>query len=240
MHSRIFFQGRRALAGNESIRDPAEIHHAVNVLRLKTGDAIEMVDGEGGSVSAEISEISKTVIRYEVTGSKRVSPPGRAFDLAFSLLKGSANDRIIRFGAELAVRRFIPLITSRTVGWTRGESDGKLERWNRIAVSAMKQSGRLFLPSLERPAGIEQLGNESDRYDKKFFACVKAESGSVREIFPCDGSVIGVIGPEGGFSDTEADILESMGFLPVSLGPTRLRAETAALVVCAEALLSCF
>ncbi len=240
MHSRIFFQRRQALLREEPIRDPVEIHHALNVLRLKTGDAIELVDGEGDSASAVLTKVSKISLEYDVISSQGVTPPVGGFTLAFSLLKGPANDRIIRFGTELAVRRFLPLVTSRTVHYSDIDSSGKIERWRRITISAMKQCGRLFLPVLERPVSIEQLAGETDRHDENFFAWEKAEVGLDPVIFSSEGSFIGVIGPEGGFSDSEAETLESMNFRPVSLGSTRLRAETAALAVCTIAMLPSF
>jgi len=206
-----------------------EFSHLTHVMRMREGDALRAVDGAGHAYDAVITSIGHREALCRITAShERLHEPARTLTLGAGLLKNPSRfDYLVEKSVELGVSRIVPLLTERTI-----PRQGKKERWQKLCIAAMKQSGRCVLPRVEEPVSLERF----------LAACSEPlkfiPHQDVTEPLPADasggtGAVALCIGPEGGFSDAEIDAARAAGFLPVSLGTRRLRAETAAVVACA-------
>lgn len=209
-----------------------EAHHLSAVLRKQSGDEIRLTDGAGSLFRGKIDSLAKkggTVTILEKLETKE--PVGRIL-FAQALLKGDKMEFVLQKAAELGVHTFLPFTSSRTVvEWKKGAD--KIERWRKIAQASSKQCGRSLHMNVEEPCALKDLvrrieaevkiafWEESKSTLRDFFAA------RVRRIAPA-GSVITLIGPEGGFSKEEADLFLQHGFTALSLGSLVLRAETAA------------
>ncbi len=212
-----------------------EFSHLTHVMRRSVGDAIRIVDGAGTAYDAVIEEIGGRRARCRITArSERPGEPAIRLTLGVAILKNGANfDFVVEKATELGVSAIVPLLTERTI-----PRHARTERWQKIALAAMKQSGRSVLP---RVGGLEDLDHflaDSAAADARLLPHEKTERPSLREALPEGArSAAAAVGPEGGFSDSEVARAVSAGFLPVSLGPRRLRSETAALMTAGLVLL---
>lgn len=208
-----------------------EARHISRVLRKQIGDAIWIVDGAGKAYETVITLITPELVECEVQFEHHhLHEPDIDVTLAVAQLKNpSRMDWMIEKGTELGVRTFIPMQTSRTIARSLKE-----ERWNNIAIAAMKQSGRCILPKIFPPMTYEELVNNSSGYDLKLIPYERTDhvlfiAEALKHRKP-PRNVLIVIGPEGGFTDEEVKQAEEKGFMQVSLGRRRLRTETAAIM----------
>ena len=155
--------------------------------------------------------------------------------LAVGILKNPSKfDFLVEKVTELGVREIIPLRTKRTI-----PSQAKIGRWQKLALSAMKQCGRSYLPRIRELTSLDALLQEGHAFDRRIVAHERgANRSSLQDIplGPGDSAIV-LIGPEGGFSEEEFGLCVDAGFTPVSLGERRLRTETAAVVSAAFAVL---
>ena len=208
-----------------------EAKHCVRVLRLAVGDAIEIVDGKGGLFDCRISNIDSKRCNVEIIDKKIIAPHwGCRITLAIAPTKNI--DRIewlVEKVTEMGIDRIVPLLCRYSERKVL-----KTDRLNKILISAMKQSLKATLPHLDELTPIGDFLNSSlsgqkfiaycgEEFDKRSFA-QEYEKGS---------DVVIMIGPEGDFSKEEVDSAVKTGFLPVTLGKSRLRTETAGLFACA-------
>jgi 16S rRNA (uracil1498-N3)-methyltransferase len=215
-----------------------ETRHLRGVLRLKPGDEAHVFNGRGkefrcvvgsvGRVSAQLSVIE------EVEPFKPESPVN--ITLALALLKGDKFDLVIQKATELGVRAILPLVTKLADVKLRDEGDGdkKVTRWQRIALEAAKQSGRAFVPTVHDPTSIGSLV-VSNPAEVLFFS--ERDGASLSTAFEnnerANSSLLAVIGPEGGWADSELLLARTNGWAIVTLGGRILRAETAAIAMIA-------
>ncbi|ARA91860.1 16S rRNA methyltransferase [Rhodothermaceae bacterium RA] len=213
-----------------------ETRHAVRVLRMRPGDALVVVDGVGGWYEAELVDASKSRAVARVIRTRReVGESPFEITLALALLKQRNRfETALEKAVELGVRRFVPLVTART------EKGGlKRSRAESILIAAMKQSGRSRLMDLSEPVTFDAALRLD--VDLKLVAHEQADPASslVRVLagpaYP--ERVLLMIGPEGGFTGEEVTRARSAGGRVVSLGPRRLRAETAALAAASALML---
>jgi 16S rRNA (uracil1498-N3)-methyltransferase len=210
-----------------------ELLHMTHVMRMREGDALRVVDGVGNSYDARITSITRQAATCRITAhAQRVHEPARALTLAAGMLKNPSRfDYLVEKAAEIGVVRIVPLLTERTI-----PRHAKTERWQKLCVAAMKQSGRCVLPEIAPPVTFGEFLSSSEPHALKFIPHEQAEIPLTRSSIAGDGPVVVCIGPEGGFSDEEVARAKGAGFEPVSLGARRLRTETAALVACAIVL----
>ncbi|HEX7319595.1 MAG TPA: RsmE family RNA methyltransferase [bacterium] len=199
-------------------------HYITDVLRLQPGDSIQVTDGRGKVFAACISSTTRSKVLASITAQSVIGPPASVrVDIAFAPIKGSRNDLIIEKGTELGVRRFMLFPTRFSV--VKNPGAAKVKHLERIAVSAMIQSQRFYLPSVELIKKTKSLVQEFSQYD---LALLGDPSGS-REIPGGKRSLLWIVGPEGGLAPEEINLFQDHGAVPVSLGSARLRSETAAL-----------
>lgn len=201
-----------------------EMHHALRVVRVRAGEAIELFDGRGGGATATIESLEPLTARVAELVASRESPLN--ITLAMSVINLEKFELVLQKATELGVRTIVPLITDRmeirVERWR-----GKTERWEKIIFEAVKQSGRSVVPRLEAAAEFDDaIAGEGLRivYDADVDASPAPSSVDAATLF---------IGPEGGFSERELELASKVGAQFARLGPRRLRAETAAIVACA-------
>jgi 16S rRNA (uracil1498-N3)-methyltransferase len=215
----------------------ADVHHIRNVLRLKIGAKItvssDVPSGNGGRFSCEITMIEKghvTAVAIRKLSVAASNAP--ALSLAQSVPKGRKMDDIVRMACEMGVVKIIPVIAERSVSAREADvSVSKLERWRAIALSAARQCGSPGVAEITTPVKLHELPNTARETLRIVFW--ESETKSLKSVLddaPRPGSVLALIGPEGGFSRDEVDFLISSGFKTASLGVTMLRTETAGIV----------
>ena len=207
--------------------DLVETRHCIQVLRKKPGDEILFTDGIGRIFKGRISSVGKkefaATIMAEETQAKRPS-----VDLHIAIAPTKNNDRLEWFlekATELGISEITPLICANSE-----RKKLRLDRLQKILIAAMKQSFRAFLPKLNAPEPFNdfiqksETGTELDRF---MAHCRSDELPHLFHNSQRSKNVLILIGPEGDFDLTEIENAEKCGFVSVSLGPSRLRTETA-------------
>ncbi len=210
-----------------------EARHLSLALRLKPGNIIELFDGLGMVYQAEITSIGKARVETRILTrhSHQDEPPFLA--LAQGLVKGKKMDLIIQKATELGITTLLPIIAQHCD--IKAVPASQISRWHRIAHEACKQCGRPT-PLLCPPAlSLAQLFTQSNEYAAKVIFWEGETSMTLHDLpaLQAVDRVLVLIGPEGGFSEQEAESAVAHGFRPVSLGPRILRAETAAMAAMA-------
>ncbi|HTY38839.1 MAG TPA: RsmE family RNA methyltransferase [Bacteroidota bacterium] len=225
-----FFVDPNDIEGNVATLRGEEFKHLVRVMRKKEGEPVQLADGRDRMYEAVIRSITSSYAQCEILEVKeRVNEPRIDVTLAVSLLRNPARfDILVEKATELGVRTIIPLLCERTI--PRSEKHPRLEK---IALAAMKQCGRSYLPHIGSLATFGSVLDRAGSFPLRLIPHEKTEQsqfiGAVLQHHPKADSALIVIGPEGGFSEVEMELADRRGFVPISLGPRRLRAETAAI-----------
>ncbi len=222
--------GALALSAEES-------HHARSVLRLKTGQAVELFDGLGRVAAGEIVSLERNETTVRVGEVAAGQAPSHSVHLAFVVPKGKRLDWLLEKATELGVASFWPVVCERSVA-----AGGRIERWTGHCISAAKQCGLNWLPAVHEltpladflagvSAGQLGLGDAT-----LILGDMSSQARSLAEVLQSAGksdNVVLLIGPEGGFTDEEIDAIIACGFDRARLGETTLRIETAAIALLA-------
>jgi 16S rRNA (uracil1498-N3)-methyltransferase len=221
-----------------------DVRHIASVLRMKTGDELLLCDGAGAEYVVKLIQVDRTEIKTEILSrSTRVDSRPRII-LGQGLPKSDKMDLIVRKATELGVSAVVPLITERTIVKIRDE-EKRVVRWQKIAREAAMQSNRSFIPLIERirsfrdfiispDASSLPLAPEVPAHGPRILRLLPWEEGTepIKNILRRNPDALHIavlIGPEGGISTAEAEAAREQGFHAVSLGPTILRTETAAI-----------
>lgn len=227
-----FYAPPGSIRGDEIVIEGEEFAHLTHVMRKRAGEDIMVVDGAGTAYAATIRSTDRRVALCAVRAvHPRLHEPEREVHLGVGVLKSTSNfDFLVEKCTELGVRSITPLATERTV-----VRHARSERWRKIALAAMKQSGRCVLPAVRELTRLEDFLAGADASWVKLIPHEKAEGRTIRAVLAgsLPSPVLLCIGPEGGFADGEVQSAEQRGFRQVTLGPTRLRTETAAVVAVA-------
>ena len=213
--------------------------HVTRVLRLRTGDALTLFNGQGGDYAASIEkahggEVMVAVCKHRA--QERESP--LALTLAQGVSRGERMDLVVQKATELGVTRVVPLLTERSVVRLEAQqADRKSNHWRAIAVAACEQCARNRLPQIMSPVSLRDFLRASDderppvRRTAAHARLLLSPAGErrLREIEGPFSAVTVLIGPEGGLTHEEQDAAIEAGFVPVRLGPRVLRTETAAI-----------
>ncbi|MBC7385694.1 MAG: 16S rRNA (uracil(1498)-N(3))-methyltransferase [Cryobacterium sp.] len=216
-----------------------EAHHLVQVLRIRNGEKIEALDGRGAKmlVEVELTGKGKAVIHARSEPVRDPSLMALPITLEMAVLKGDAMEWSVEKAVELGVRTFIPVLSAHAVVQVdRKGPDYYRERWQKIADQALKQCGRLERMDVKVPTPLETLMTEKRGLRLWADEASRAEAPHVFEALSrveskeriTQGVAI-LIGPEGGWSESERALLLRSACLSTSLGPWVYRAETAAL-----------
>lgn len=207
-----------------------ESRHIVKVLRKTTGDQLYITNGKGWLFEAELSIASTKQCAVTITSKSHKNKPNCNLHLAVAPTK--MNDRYEWFlekATEIGIETITPIICDHSE-----RKVVKTERFEKIIQSAMKQSLQYYLPELQSPISFKDfLSNTQSLPRKKFIAhCEESDKKSLKSQLKPNEDCLILIGPEGDFSLKEIEIALQHGFIPVTLGSTRLRTETAAIAAC--------
>jgi len=217
--------------------DGFQYRHLAIVLRKKVGDIIEITDGNLNVYETKIVKITKTEIICEIINRKyNLFEPDISITLYISLLKNSERfEFAVEKCVELGVKSIVPVITERTVTKS-GISKSKIDRIKRIIETAVGQSQRCFLPEFENSISFKELISRTEVKQNKIVLYEFSENSNGVFQYKFTNDLFIFIGPEGGFTDSEIEILKQNKWLDYSLGKRKLRAETAAIVAVYEFL----
>jgi 16S rRNA (uracil1498-N3)-methyltransferase len=204
-----------------------EFHHCAHVLRKKEGDEINVTDGVGHLYKGRIKNISRNNLIFDIIEKQFFEKPHPSHCIAISPTK--SNDRIEWFlekAVEIGIGQFAFVLFKRTE-----RAHLNLNRLQKIAISAMKQSLQSHVPIIEIIENPEKFINNYENFKYKWLANCEVDSGiSILKRPTLTENAIIVIGPEGDFTNNEIVLFENNGYESISLGKTRLRTETAGLV----------
>lgn len=221
-----------------SITDQEDIRHILKVLRLGPGDTVDISDSAEFEYQTEIITIDKNLIETKILDKQKFArEPELKITLFQGIPKQGKMETIIQKNVELGVYSIIPVFTHRTVVTDKGSFCKKIERWQKISDEAVKQCKRGIIPEIKKEIQFQDAVKELGQYDLVLFPYENEENYSIkaclRSLQAKPQKVAIFIGPEGGFSDAEADALIAAGAVSVSLGRTVLRTETAGMAAIA-------
>lgn len=227
----VFFVANSSFHGDEAVIKGVEMRHVRNVLRRKKGERIMLTDGQGNKYLAEITDVQKSKMVTKILEKQNMPRKVElAITVGFVPVKGLRNDTIIEKCTELGVARFVLFSSKHAVVRNLGEQ--KIERFRKIAQSAIVQSQQYYIPEIRQAKGIEEMLRICEEYDLVLVTDPRGKD----ELPTGARKVLVVIGPEGGFTDAEMDLFTKHGALRFGLGATRLRSETAAIAAVTKVL----
>ena len=196
--------------------------HCVQVLRMDVGEQIDITNGQGGLFHATIQVAHKKNAVVTITASTQTDRPKQKLQLGISLLKNAVRlEWLFEKATEIGVTSITPLVCERTI-----HERFKTERMQQIIQSAMIQSQQTWLPVLSEPMPLLQFITNGIATQKLIAHCEPLHKTSIQSIEPSDDLLL-LIGPEGDFAPSEIEAAIAKDFMPIDLGPTRLRTETA-------------
>jgi len=194
----------------------------VQVLRMKAGEQLELTNGLGTVITAEIVDENKRACVVKAVAKREVVRPLRKISIGMSLLKNAARfEWFLEKATEIGVSEIIPLLCTRTE-----RQHFRYERTQGIVVAAMLQSQQAWLPTLQQPVAVSKVIAEAGQQQKLIAHCLDAPKQTILQLAPANDILI-LIGPEGDFTEQEINDSLLKDFIPVTLGNTRLRTETA-------------
>ena len=215
-----------------------EAHHALRVLRVRRGETVAVLDGEGRVRECQVQETGRDEVGLSVLDERRVPPLPFQITLAQAIPKGKLMENIIEKATELGAATIVPLVTERTIARPDAVDDGgKVAKWRLVAIEAIKQCGFAWLPRVEAPMTIEHFLSQSETAELALVGSLREGARHPRTWFDAferkharkAKSISVAIGPEGDFTAEELAALELAGARPITLGPLVLRTETAAI-----------
>ncbi len=207
-----------------------EARHISRVTRHEVGSVIGVVDGAGTEHEVELTSVrADRVVGRILSVARGAREPKHTVAIAQAVLKGDHLAQVCGQATELGVSRIIPFQSARTVGRL---SPAKLERLRAVSMAALKSSTRTVLPAIDAPVEFSRLLELGREFDQALMAYEDETGAGLNDLLKRDArSVLLIVGPEGGFEPVEVEALRSIGASSFSLGPRRLRAETAAVTV---------
>ena len=208
--------------------DKEESKHIVKVLRKSVGDVLHITNGLGWMFDAEITNADIKKCQANISNAKQ--HPKREYKLHLAVAPTKMNDRFEWFlekATEIGIDAITPILCD------HGERKViKLDRFEKILQSAMKQSLQCYLPTINELTPFNNFVNQDFEGQKYIAHCEDSDRKSLKNQLKPDQDIVILIGPEGDFSVKEIETALQHNFIPVTLGNTRLRTETAAIAAC--------
>ncbi len=203
--------------------------HIAKSLRMRAGEVLTLSDADGTDCEGRIRSVTPESVEVEILETRQnTSEPSIAVTLYQALPKVGKFETIVQKAVELGVKQVVPILTSRCVSRPDEKSmSKKLERYNKIALEAAKQSGRGMIPAVLPLVTYESMLSEFSEYDKVVLFYEEGGENLGKVVPPSAGKIAVIIGSEGGFSKEEVKNAVSAGAAVATLGPRILRCETA-------------
>ncbi|MBG42701.1 MAG: 16S rRNA (uracil(1498)-N(3))-methyltransferase [Aequorivita sp.] len=226
----LFYNPNISDNAKEVTLDKEESRHIVKVLRMNEGDTFKITNGKGSFFSAEIISANPKSCLVKIISQEKQNPLPYQLHLAVAPTK--LNDRYEWFlekATEIGISEITPIICDHSERKTI-----KPERYEKILQSAMKQSLKAYLPVLNEAVSYKDfIDSKKSSEELKYIAhCEETDKKSLKAVLLPRQKITIMIGPEGDFSNEEIEFAKQSGFIPVTLGESRLRTETAAVVAC--------
>tara|TARA_R110002012_G_scaffold4074_6_gene18906 strand:+ start:36895 stop:37605 length:711 start_codon:yes stop_codon:yes gene_type:complete len=226
----LFYNPNISDNAKEVTLDKEESRHIVKVLRMKESDTFKITNGKGSFFSAEIISANPKSCLVKIISQEKQNPLPYQLHLAVAPTK--LNDRYEWFlekATEVGISEITPIICDHSERKTI-----KPERYEKILQSAMKQSLKAYLPVLNEAVSYKDfIDSKKSSEELKYIAhCEETDKKSLKAVLLPRQKITIMIGPEGDFSNEEIEFAKQSGFIPVTLGESRLRTETAAVVAC--------
>lgn len=228
-----FFVPIENFTANEAFIEGDDVKHIYKVLRLTEGDEISINNCQGEEFLGVIKDITKKEVVVSISHKMELNneSPIEVY-LYQGLPKSTKMDLISQKATELGISTITPIITERVVVKTDLKEFNKVDRWNRIALEACKQSKRSLIPKINTPIDFKELLSQLELCDLIVVPYENAEGYGLKGVFKnvdkdAIKTVAIIIGPEGGFEESEIEELKDKGAHIVTLGPRILRTETA-------------
>ena len=199
--------------------------HIIQVLRMKKGEQLQLTNGKGEIITTKIISENKKATEVKVLSTANIPHRTSNISIAISLIKNTNRfEWFLEKATEIGVSEIIPLLCERTE-----KQNFRHDRMKNILVSAMLQSQQAWLPILHQPIKFEEAIKNAGHQNKYIAHCIEDEKKKIIDPSINQSSII-LIGPEGDFSKREIEMALADNFIPVTLGNTRLRTETAGIV----------
>lgn len=221
-----------------TITDRGDIKHMTKVCRLKEGDKVDVSDSAQWEYETEIASITDDEVLLQILDKQAFArEPEIEVTLFQGVPKAGKMETIIQKCVELGVHAIVPVFMERTVVVEKGNFSKKLDRWQKISDEAVKQCKRGMIPQIEEQRKFAEMLGDLAEYDLILFPYENESNFSIKDclrgLSEKPKTVAVVIGPEGGFSDEEAESMDDAGAVRVTLGKTILRTETAGMAALA-------
>jgi len=231
----VFYAEVIPAVGGTAVIDGDEGFHAATVRRIRLGEALVISDGAGTVADCVVIGVDKRRLLARIEKRRSAPQPTPKVTVVQAIPKLERAELAIELATEAGADEFVAWQASRCVArWDAERAANGLRRWRAVTRSAARQSRRAWIPEVSGPMSTDQLGAYiGERVDAGAAALVLHESASraLREVPVAQAdSIILVVGPEGGLSETEVDMLAVAGAVAVRLGPTVLRTSTAAAI----------
>jgi 16S rRNA (uracil1498-N3)-methyltransferase len=240
---RFYLPSARSQAGELTLPG-REAHHALHVVRIRPGDRLTVLDGVGHEFLCQARERRRDELSLEVLEKRDL--PRRSWEITLlqAVPKGKLIETVIQKATELGAARIVPLLSERVVHQLDRQGIAqKTEKWQWVAIEAIKQCGTAWLPIVEPPVTLERFLSRKESFELPLVASLQNGSKHPRQHFlefqtkmgRKPQSVCVWVGPEGDFTPKEIEAIERAGGLPITLGSLVLRSDTAA-VYCLSVL----
>jgi 16S rRNA (uracil1498-N3)-methyltransferase len=215
-----------------------EAHHARQVVRIRRGERVVLLDGAGHEFLCAVEDYDRDQVRLTVLETHSHLPPPCRVTLLQAMPKGKILEAIIQKATELGALRVVPLLSERVVAQLDEQSSAhKAAKLQSVAIEAIKQCGSPWLPQIDPPLTPSQFLARHEAFELPLIASLQSGSRSPRDYFRAfhaqhgrsPKSVCVWIGPEGDFTPAETEAIQRHGALPITLGLLVLRTETAAI-----------
>jgi 16S rRNA (uracil1498-N3)-methyltransferase len=231
-HEFVFFIDTIKQGEPQALISGGEHHHLSRVLKAAIGQEVFVTDGRGSMYRGRVSEIGRDQTTVDIIADQPVEAPARRLTLALGRIRKDRFSVAVEQCTELGVMRFVPFHSRKC--HHHPYSSNFMERLNRIAQAAVKQSFQAIMPIVESERGFDAL---LEMVQQAGTAIVGKREAPGLTSLPRVGSILIIVGPEGGFLQEELDELERRGAVFATVAPARLRSETAAVSMVSQALL---
>ena len=232
----MYFPGELG-RGRSCALPPPQAHHALRVLRLKTGDAVTLFNGDGAEYAAVVIEATHNRFALDVSGREAMDREAPfAVTLAQAVSSGERMDYTIQKAVELGVAAIQPLEARRSVvRLSEDRAQKRLAHWQAVVIAACEQCGRNRVPRVLPLMQMDEFlaGRAACREGEQRVLLSPRSARRLRDLERPGDSIVMLAGPEGGFSPEEERAAVQAGYAPVRLGPRVLRTETAAVAALA-------